>query len=483
MLPAALRTLVLMLALVAPLAAAADDAAPSPDPEAPGTPDAAAPADDADDEASVAGPAAPDFDPGQIPDPVVRMPEGPATGTVFLFSDAGGWGDAEELLASRLQHANAVVIGIDLPAYFASIDAEQKECVYLVADFERIGHAVQRASGADTFHAPLVAGVGEGGALAIDILAQTPADTLGGAVAANPTLGQSLKSTLCTKFPRTPASDGGAFYPLPAGAQPAPLTVVLGTDASAEAAARADALAASGVSFTRKPSVEAGEAALGDAVASTIAGAAVAGDAPSIIELDAKPAPGAMAIMLSGDGGWRDLDKTVAGLLQAQGVPTVGLDSLRWFWTRRTPAETGAELARLIDVYTDRWDVERVILAGYSFGASVIPAAFRAMPPEIQARVSEIALLAPGETADWEITVSGWLGSASSAATPIDADLAALPQDALLCIYGEKETDSACPALAGSAATLVRTTGGHHFDGDYPGLARHILDGLAGGGH
>jgi type IV secretory pathway VirJ component len=213
-------------------------------------------------------------------------------------------------------------------------------------------------------------------------------------------------------------------------------------------------------------------------VAGTIAAAAMAGDAPAIVELATTPTRDAMAIMISGDGGWRDLDKTVSGLLQAQGVPVVGLDALRWFWTLRTPEETGRELARLIDVYTDRWDVSRVILAGYSFGASVLPAAYAAMPPETRAKVAQITLLAPGETADWEITVSGWLGSASSAATPIGAPLAALPPGLVQCVYGEKETDSACPALEGSEAELIRTSGGHHFDGNYPALATHILDGL-----
>lgn len=420
----------------------------------------------------------PDFDPGLIPNPVILTPEGPATGTVFLLSSAAGWGADEATVAARLQHANAVVVGIDLPAYFAALEAKGQDCVYLVADFERLSHALERSTGADVFHAPLIAGLGEGAALAIDILGQTPADTLGGVIAVNPTAGEGLTTQLCTKQPRTEASGGGWSYALPAGAQPAPLTLVLGSDAPPDSAARADALAAAGVTLTRKTVTEPGTAALADAVAGTLAAAAMAGDAPAIVELPTKPLHDTMAIMISGDGGWRDLDKTVAGLLQAQGVPVVGLDSLRWFWSHRTPEETGRELARLIDIYTDRWDVRHVILAGYSFGASVLPAAFNTMPPETRAKVAEIALLAPGVTADWEITVSGWLGSASSAATPIAPDLAALPPGLVQCIYGEKETDSACPALDGSGVELIRTTGGHHFDGNYPALATHILEGL-----
>ena len=58
-----------------------------------------------------------------------------------------------------------------------------------------------------------------------------------------------------------------------------------------------------------------------------------------------------------------------------------------------------------------------------------------------------------------------------------EADLSALPADRVLCIYGEKDLQSACPTLEGSGAKVIKTGGGHHFDGDYPALARHVLDG------
>ena len=93
--------------------------------------------------------------------------------------------------------------------------------------------------------------------------------------------------------------------------------------------------------------------------------------------------------------------------------------------------------------------------------------------------VAEIALMAPGVNADWQITVSGWLGSTSSRAVPVAPSLTALPLDKVLCLYGEEEADSACPLLAGTAATVIRTAGGHHFDGNYDALAQHLLDGPA----
>jgi len=76
-----------------------------------------------------------------------------------------------------------------------------------------------------------------------------------------------------------------------------------------------------------------------------------------------KPA-GLMAIVLSGDGGWRDLDKTIAEDLQRQGVPVVGWDSLRYFWSRKTPEQTARDLAAVMEAYMDKWKAEKVALIG-----------------------------------------------------------------------------------------------------------------------
>ena len=46
------------------------------------------------------------------------------------------------------------------------------------------------------------------------------------------------------------------------------------------------------------------------------------------------------------------------------------------------------------------------------------------------------------------------------------------------CVYGDEETDTACTSPALARSEVIRTRGSHHFDGDYPALAAHILAGL-----
>ncbi|WP_157982095.1 AcvB/VirJ family lysyl-phosphatidylglycerol hydrolase [Oceanicella sp. SM1341] len=418
-----------------------------------------------------------DVDLGMLAGATLSLPEGAARGTVYLFSGAAGWGTEETGLAARLTASGAAVVEVDLPAYTKSIAAAEGDCAYLVADIERSSHQIARRTGADTFAGPVLAGVGAGGALVLDMLAQTPDATIGAVLAANPAADWPLSTKLCTEAPRAAAPGTGHFI-LPAGALPAPLTVVLGNDAGDEARARVAALDAEGPEYRKVEAAGPAVPALGGEIDAALARLDESMAQLPLAVLAATPTHDTMAIVISGDGGWRDLDKTIAGDLQQRGVPVIGLDALRYFWSRRTAEETAQDITRIVGRYSALWGTHKVALIGYSFGAGVLPDVYAALPGRLRERVVQVSLLGLAAQADWEITVSGWLGSASEDATPVAAPLAALPQDKLQCVYGEEEEDSPCPGLAGSGAEVIRTEGGHHFDGDYTALALKILDGL-----
>jgi len=46
----------------------------------------------------------------------------------------------------------------------------------------------------------------------------------------------------------------------------------------------------------------------------------------------------------------------------------------------------------------------------------------------------------------------------------------------LQCFYGEEEDDTICPDPQLATAQVIKTKGGHHFDGDYAALAQRIFD-------
>ncbi|MGQ3279873.1 MAG: virulence factor family protein, partial [Shinella sp.] len=195
--------------------------------------------------------------------------------------------------------------------------------------------------------------------------------------------------------------------------------------------------------------------------------------------LKATPAFDTMAVVYSGDGGWRDIDKQVAGALQQRGIPVVGVDSLRYFWSEREPQETSDDLARIIDAFRKQWNVKHVLLVGYSFGADILPATYNLLSPEDRARVQQVTLMALSHQVDYEISVSGWLGAAGAGAggDPVE-DIAKIDARLVQCIYGTQEGDDPCPTLKSSGVQSIAIEGGHHFDSDYESLAGRIIDGL-----
>ena len=73
-----------------------------------------------------------------------------------------------------------------------------------------------------------------------------------------------------------------------------------------------------------------------------------------LIDLPAEPRGPLLAIILSGDGGWRDLDKTIGEKPQSEGVSVVGWDCLSYFWSRKSPEQLARDLDAVIDAFVSR---------------------------------------------------------------------------------------------------------------------------------
>ena len=191
-----------------------------------------------------------------------------------------------------------------------------------------------------------------------------------------------------------------------------------------------------------------------------VATAPVAGIANlPLIELPAEHHGPFLAIVLSGDGGWRDVDKGVAEKLQSDGVSVVGWDSLRYFWSKKSPEQTARDLSAVIDTYVSRWNEFKVALVGYSFGADVLPFAYNHLSPEAKVRVVQLSLLGFAPAADFEISIAGWLGVApgKDALATVPA-LAPIDPTMVQCFYGATENDSACPLIS-RKGEIIRTAG------------------------
>jgi type IV secretory pathway VirJ component len=183
-----------------------------------------------------------------------------------------------------------------------------------------------------------------------------------------------------------------------------------------------------------------------------------------------------VTLFYSGDGGWRDLDRTIAEQMVKEGYPAVGIDTLRVFWNRKTPEQATADLAATMAYYRTKWGAKSFVLAGYSFGADIIPVIYNRLSTTDQDSIRLLVMLALSKEANFEISVTGWLVK-DALGLKMAPELAKLPKNKILCIYGKEEkAESACMDIASTPAALLELPGGHHFDEDYPKLTRLILD-------
>jgi type IV secretory pathway VirJ component len=426
------------------------------------------------------------LDAGRLGSVKIVEPQGPTRGVVILFSGRRKWSEADDAAAQVIAKSGALVAEVDTREYLDRLDKKNEKCHELVFDAEWLSRDFQRTRKFPRYLTPIVAGLGEGGTIAEIILDEAPAATIAGAVALDPTEGIESRTPLCSDVSATPLPHRRFRYGAPKKLQgfwTVGLTPrIRKTDREYIMRLRREGAPVDVHEIAASVSVgEALRSMIEPHLASFHPVAVNPSLPPDISELPlaelrvAHPG-GLMAVVLSGDGGWRDLDMTIAEDLQQHGVPVVGLDSLRYFWSKKTPEETASAVAAVMETFMAKWHADKVALIGYSFGADVLPFVYNRLPANLQAHVTLIALLAFSKTADFQITIRGWLGEPpgpDAIASLPEADK--IPPQLLQCFYGSDEADTACPALASRGVETFKRNGGHHFDGNYSALEEMIL--------
>ncbi|GHD09698.1 virulence factor family protein [Tianweitania populi] len=398
--------------------------------------------------------------------PVYR-PAGRVKAIVVYISDKAGWSAGDDLAVQALLGNDDAVLAVDFAKYAVKLDADDGECLYVVGEITDLAQAAQRQLGLQTYRQPVIVGSGEGATFAYATIADSPVNTLGGAVGSGFANRLSLRLPFCPGASSKPLTNGGFSYRFDSELPNDAHLFVAEADLDQ---VEADAEAQDTITVTALDDDPAEQ--IVQAVSEISGATHPFGDLPAI-DLPSEDAPKALAILVSGDGGWRDLDKTIGDYLSTQSIHVVGLDSLHYFWAKKNPAELSRDLANIINEADPTRELP-IMLIGYSFGADTIPFAFPLLPKEMQDRTKVLALMAPGQHTSFQVTVSGWLGIDDSGYDIVPA-IAALPADRVICVYGKEEDDAACPDPALKTVTVVATEGGHHFDGEYEAIAQRFL--------
>jgi len=417
---------------------------------------------------------------------------------VLFVSGDGGWNGGVVAMAERLRDLGALVVGIDIRAFIRSLDGT-RECAYPAGALEDLSRAIQIHRKLSAYKAPILVGYSSGATLVYAALVGAPDETFAGGISLGFCPDLEIRVPLCQvrglKARKRVNAAGYELVPFPE--LKAPWIVLQGEidQVCAPAVARTFAAATGSAHLVSLPRVGHGfgvprnwDAAFAQAYRAIAAvrpmerRMRVSDAGVADLPLVAVPATGIaddhargqMAVILTGDGGWAELDRSVAARLAAKGVPSVGWSSLRYYWTPRTPDAAAADLDRVIRHYAGAWNKTRVLLVGYSFGADVLPFLVARLPVATRSLVERVTLLGPSRAATFEFHVSNWFGSDRGESYPTAPEVERLAEP-VTCVRGEDEADSGCLAFAGPKIKSMTIGRGHHFSGDYDALVGAIL--------
>ena len=489
MMPARITLAATLAALFIATAAQAADPAPAHKAKAkPAKPAAAAPKD-------------PNrFDHGRFQQVAILKPEGTPTSFVLFFSGDGGWNAGVVDMAKALVAKGAFVAGINTPQYLSELEKEGGQCSFPDGDLENLSHTVQAYYHLPTYLEPILVGYSSGATLAYATLVQAPKDTFAGALTLGFCPDLNLHKPICEgsgiKFEKR--KDGAGVNYLPAKQLADPWIVLNGSNDQVCQLSPNKAFVQSvpNSEFVELPKVGHGfsvpanwmpqfEAAFDKLSAKKAARTVPAPPASlsglPIVEVPAKdgaPASDVFALLISGDGGWAGIDEDVAAALSAKGIPVIGIDSLRYFWTPRTPDGLANDLDKVLRYYLANLKKKRALLIGYSQGADVLPFALNRLPAETRSQLAVAAVMGLSEDALFEFHLASWVG-AQDKGLPTMPEIKRLEAihngPPLLCLYGEEDDEALCPKLDPKQVQVVKMKGGHHFSGAYDKLAEAIL--------
>lgn len=475
-----------------------------------GSSDASAPADDA--ASTSASPAEPSAGPQIQPSAVfsyerfgevrVYRPSGEPHEVVLFLSGDGGWTLGVLTMTRRLVEQGALVAGIDNSHYLAELERAPDKCVSPAVDLENLSHFLQSKLQFKTYVQPTLVGYSSGATLAYTTLAEAPDGLFKGVLTLGFCTDLELAKPVCrgSGVESTPKLDHRGHVEgvdlIPAKKLSSPWISLQGELDQVCPATPAKSFMAkvSGAETILLPKVGHGYAvephwgAQFDAAFARVTGSAgvpaTAGQASPVADLPLNVMPGAdgggspwFAVFLSGDGGWVGLDKGVSQALAKNHIPVVGWDSLKYFWSARSPDGTSRDLDRVLDYYSRLWGKSRALLIGYSQGADTLPFMVNRLPPAKRQMVGLTVLLGLSRTADFQFHFSNWLRG-STGGLPTEPELKHWSGSPYLCLYGAEDSDAACAKLTGQDGSSVKMSGGHHFSGGYRQIATEILSRL-----
>jgi type IV secretory pathway VirJ component len=405
---------------------------------------------------------------------------------VIIISGDGGWKMGVTGFAESFSEMNSLVIGVDILRYYRNLRQRTDSCYNVAADFVQLATEIEKKFKFPDYRPPVIMGYSSGATLVYGILAQSRPGTFMGGISLGFCPDIELPKMLCqvNGLTGTVLKPGKSYLFQPDARLGNPWVVLHGkADKVCDYQTVEDFVKkTTDAELITLPKVGHGFSNWSDFMPQwkeaynritgtyekdlAIKTSVETGNRVSVVITKAKSenkdAP--IALIISGDGGWYSFEQMIADHLAKSGIPTIGLDSKKYFWNRKTPDETATDMIKTLNYYSKEWGRDRFILVGYSLGAEIVPFIVNRLPEDMRSKIVSSVLLSPETTTDFEIHVSNMLGMGNRQNTyNVTREIINMHPVPTLIILGSGEKSEIPDLLKGTSVIIKKLPGDHHY--------------------
>ncbi len=405
---------------------------------------------------------------------------------VIMISGEVGWKSGVTGFAETFSKMNTMVIGVDIVRYYKNLKQRQDECYNVGTDFVELTIAIEKKYNFPDYAPPVIMGYSSGATLVYGILAQSRTGSFIGGISLGFCPNIELPKMLCQAYGLSQSINvpGKSYFFQPDTLLENRWIVLQGkidkvcsySEVSDFVNKTADAELISlenvghGFSKVNNFMPQWKDAYINlikksEKLQATSVNFDLVKNLPLVItktNIHRNDAP--LALLISGDGGWYGFEQLISDSLARVGIATIGLDSRKYFWKRRSTEETADDLALALNYYAKEWGKRRLLLIGYSLGGEIVPFIVNKWSDEMKSKIVSTVLLSPAITTDLEVHISNMLGLGNRQNTyNVVDEIIKMQPVPTLCIFGEGEKNPVPQLLAGTSAKIRFVPGDHHY--------------------
>lgn len=182
-----------------------------------------------------------------------------------------------------------------------------------------------------------------------------------------------------------------------------------------------------------------------------------------------------LVFYISGDGGMSSFSEGLCAAINKEGYKLTALDSKSYFYEKKTPQQTTNDIVAYLNKEFSKRKNQQFVLAGYSFGAEIVPFVVHILPDSVKKKLISVVLLSPSTSTDFETHIWDMFGWKKKRGMDVIAEINKMGAQKTILILGNDENDFPVNDIKLKNYEHVQLPGGHHYEGNSSEVAKAMI--------